>query len=227
MRPHLVAIHGILTRRTSASWPRRLLPLAEQLAPGLSTEAHYYAAGPVPPWNVWVVNPRIARGLAVSIEQRVLRADTAVHIVAHSNGTNIAAALAERLARREIRVESLVLIGSALHSDVRRNGLADLVADGWVRRAWAWCSPDDLAVRRLQSLPGFYGSLGARGFTRGGEPTGLRVEGHQPLGGTWAERKTRFVTRWFDGYSHGEWFAAANEDATCRGMIADMGLAGD
>jgi hypothetical protein len=94
-----------------------------------------------------------------------------------------------------------------------------------VRRAWAWCSPDDLAVRRLQSLPGFYGSLGARGFTRAGEPTGLRVEGHQPLGTTWAERKTRFVTRWFDGYSHGEWFAPENELPTCQGILSDMGLA--
>jgi pimeloyl-ACP methyl ester carboxylesterase len=204
-----------------------MLPLAEQLVPGLSTEAHYYRAGVVPAWNLWVVNPGIARSLATSIEARVHRAETAVHIVAHSNGTNIAVSLASQLARRGIPVESLVLVGSALHSDVVRNGLADLVERAWVKRAWAWCSPDDVVIRRLQSIPGFYGSLGARGFTRGGSPTGLRVEGLQPLGTTWADRKSRFVTRWFDGYSHGEWFDPGNEDATYRGIIADMGLAGD
>lgn len=223
--PHIVAINGIRTPTTEDSWPKRLVPALE--ASHLCTgEAHYYRTGPFAPWNFWVTNPRIAKVLASSIEARMEQIGIhPLHIVAHSNGTNIAVELAYALWKRKIRVETMVLIGSALHSDVSASGLGDLIAGGAVRRAVAYISPDDLVVRRLQAIPGFYGSLGARGFERDGMQTGLQVQGYQPLGLEWGTDKYRYVTRTFDGYGHSDYFAEEHRAATFACVARDLRLA--
>jgi pimeloyl-ACP methyl ester carboxylesterase len=222
--PHVVAINGIRTSTTSSSWPKRLGPYLESRY-YCTTEAHHYYTGPVPAWNLWVTNPRIARVLASSIEDRMEEIGMhTLHLVAHSNGTNIAVALAAALAKRGIRVETMVLIGSALNSDVERNGLAALVASGHLRRAVAYCSPDDLVVRRLQGIPGFYGSLGSRAFEREGKAIGLRVEGYQPLGKEWGTDKHRYVSRLFTGYGHSDYFREDYRAATFCCVAADLGL---
>lgn len=223
--PHVVCINGIRTPTTEDSWPKRLGPYLE--ARYLCTaEAHYYRTGPVPPWNLWVTNPRIARTLASSIESRMEEIGIhPLHLVAHSNGTNIAVSLAKALAVRGIRIETMVLIGSALHSDVERSGLGELIASGEVRRAVAYCSPEDVVVRRLQSVPGFYGSLGARGFERDGSQTGLQVGAFQPLGNEWGTDRHRYVTRWFPGFGHSEYFSEDVRGKTFACVAGDLRLA--
>lgn len=223
--PHIVCINGIRTPTTTASWPKRLGPYLESRY-YCTTEAHHYYTGPVPAWNLWVVNPKIARVLASSIESRMEEIGMhPLHLVAHSNGTNIALALAAALWARKIRVETMILIGSALHSDVEKSGLARLIAEGGVRRAVAYCSADDMVVRRLQDVPGFYGSLGSRGFERGGQPTGLRVDGYQPLGLEWGTDKHRYVTRMFTGYGHSDYFVETYRPATFACVARDLRLA--
>lgn len=223
--PHVVAVNGIRTPTTADSWPKRLRPYLEGRF-RCTVEAHYYRTGPIPPWNLWVTNPKIARVLASSIEARMEEMGLhPLHLVAHSNGTNIALTLAAALAKRGIRVETMVLIGSAVHSDVERNGLVELVAGGHVRRAIAYCSPDDGVVARLQSIPGFYGSLGARGFERDGRATGLRVAAYQPLGDEWGMDRHRYVTRWFPGFGHSEYFEVGDaRKATFACIASDLGL---
>lgn len=130
--PHVVAINGIRTDTDAISWPKRLRPFLESRHV-CTVESHYYRTGPFPPWNLWAVNPRIARVLASSIEARMEEIGIhPLHLVAHSNGTNIALALAKSLAARGIRVNTMVLIGSALDSDVERSGLAALISAGVV-----------------------------------------------------------------------------------------------
>lgn len=222
--PHIVAINGIRTPTTEDSWPKRLVPALEARY-ACSGEAHYYRTGPIAPWNFWVTNPRIAKVLASSIESRM--EEIGIHplsIVAHSNGTNIAVSLAGELWARGIRVETMVLIGSALHSDVDRNGLGKLISQGALRRAVAYISRDDLVVRRLQTIPGFYGSLGATGFERGGSWTGLLVDGYQPLGLEWGTDKHCYVTRTFEGYGHSDYFAEEHRAATFACVARDLRL---
>lgn len=222
--PHVIAINGIRTATTEDSWPKRLIPALEARY-RCTGEAHYYRTGPFAPWNFWVTNPRIARVLASSIESRMEEAGIhPLHIVAHSNGTNIAVAVAKALWARGIRTETMVLIGSALHSDVDRSGLGALISAGALRRAVAYCSGDDMVVRRLQGVPGFYGSLGSRGFERGGEPTGLRVDGYQPLGNEWGTDRHRYVTRWFHGYGHSDYFIPTYRPATFACVARDLRL---
>ena len=222
--PHILAINGIRTPTRLASWPKRLIPYLESRF-RCTGETHLYETGPIPPWNLWVKNPRIAATLGNAIEERMEEIGIhPLHIVAHSNGTNIALSVAKALAARGIRTETMILIGSALHSDVEKNGLDNLVAAGHLRRAVAYCSPDDMIVRRLQSIPGFYGSLGSLGFERAGYSTGLRVAGYQPIGSEWGADRWRFVTRWFPGYGHSEYFAELPRDATFACIARDLAL---
>jgi len=222
--PHIICINGIRTPTAGDSWPKRLGPYLESRY-RCTAESHYYRTGPVAPWNLWAVNPRIARVLASSIESRMEEIGIhPLHLVAHSNGTNIAVSLAKSLASRQIRVDQIILIGSAIHSDVEKSGLSDLVTSGQVRRVFAYCSPDDGVISRLQSVPGFYGSLGARGFDRGGMGLGFRVIAYQPLGIDWGVERHRYVTRWFPGYGHSDYFDLANRGATYECIARDLAL---
>jgi pimeloyl-ACP methyl ester carboxylesterase len=222
--PHIILINGIRTPTDHDSWPKRLGPYLESRY-RCTTEAYYYRTGPIAPWNIWVVNPRIAKVLASSIESRMNEIGIhPLYIVAHSNGTNIAIALAKELARREIRVETLILIGSALHSDTETSGLDALIGAGQVRRTVAYCSPDDLVVRRLQIVPGFYGSLGSRGFERAGKKIGLQVVAYQALGAEWGTDRWRYVTRWFNTFGHSQYFAAESREKTFRCIAQDLQL---
>ena len=221
----ILAIHGILTKITRSSWPATFANFAESHL-AVDVEGHYYSAGPLPPWNMLVKNPRIARGIAARLSDEIKGSLDAVHIVGHSNGTHIAVLVAKYLAKNHgIRVKTLVLIGSVLHSDVDRSGPSDLIRDGWVGQAFAYVSPDDLAVRRLQNIPGFYGSLGSRGFERDANPTGLKVIGYQPLDAAdFGSRKYRYITRTFSGYGHGDYFITGNRIETYQCILRDMGL---
>lgn len=222
--PHIIAINGIRTPAVSDSWPKHFLPYVESRYQ-CSADAYYYRTGAIPPWNLWVANPHVARVLASTIVARMKEARCdSLHIVGHSNGTNIAVNLAQRLRRLGVGVDTLILIASALHSDIGTSGLSELIAGGWVRRAVAYCSPEDSVIAPLQRFPGFYGSLGTKGFERKGQTTGLRVSGDQVLGREWGEDKHRYVTRWFSGFAHGAWFNSENLEKTFHCISQDLGL---
>lgn len=237
---HLSLIHGIRTGLTDPNWTQHCQNFLELRMDQVAIATESYTAGPIPPWNLWVTNPRYARAYAGRIaafhaEHRLQRAEAElmglrlpplrVHLVAHSNGTNIAVGVVQRLAALEIHVETLILIGSALHSDVDASGLAWLIGANKLRKVIAYCGGRDRVVRSLQSIPGFYGSLGTRGLERDGRATGLRVSEYQPLtAGDWGAERHRFVTRWFPDFTHSEWMDAEHRAETFRCLAGDMGL---
>lgn len=224
---HLVTlIHGIRTGLTSRSWPQHLAAYLAPM-PGVSTEAVYYEAGPLPVWNTVFKNPKLARALAGRILTRRDYDPTLRHsIVAHSNGTHIATLLMKELAADGLRTDTAILTGAAIHSEPEKNGLADLVRSNHLGRAIAYSSDGDGVVRHLQKIPGFYGSLGARGFERAGDRCGLWIEGWQPLAArdVFPDGRFRIVTRWFPGFSHGQYFDPAQRRVSMPTIAMDLGL---
>lgn len=222
----IILIHGIRTGRTSLSWPKHFTGYVGGL-PDVTTEAIYYSAGPFSIWNNLVKNPRLAHELASRIETRMLYDHgRQIHIVAHSNGADIAELTMQRLARLGIRTATAILTGAAIHSDVVKSGLDALITEGWLGRAIAYSSPDDGVTRpALEVIPGFYGALGSRGFRRGGQPTGLRVEGYQPIaeGADWGAERHRYVTRWFPEFGHGEYFDEGERLRCFECILSDTG----
>lgn len=226
---HLILlIHGIMTKRTSQSWPKHFTGYTAAL-PGVVTDAIYYETGPFPVWNNVVKNPRLARELVSRIEARHhYDAGQKIHIIAHSNGGVIATHTMRRLAALGIRTETAILTGAAINSDVDRSGLSTLIAAGWLGRAIAYSSPDDAVTRgSLEWVPGFYGALGSKGFRRAGKAIGLQVIGRQPLsqGVEWGSEKHRYITRTFPSWGHGEYFDADQRTLTFECMLGDLGIA--
>lgn len=218
--PHVLAIHGIREGLLDPAWPYALTAHAIKSGVNVHVETEHYRATATPRWNKYVINPKMAKAFAARvIARREVLGKSAVHIVAHSNGTNIAALVAQRLAAVGIHVDTMVLIASALHSDVEKSGLLDLVDEGWVQQCVAYISPDDVVIKHLQSLPGAYGSLGARGFTYGDRQYGERGTGYSP-----ALPMHPFATRHFAGFRHGTWFAPEWSAATYDLVLSDMGF---
>ena len=60
MRTLLVAIHGIMTNQTNASWPDKLDAWMFDRDPEIKVLKKEYRAGPFPRWNCRVKDPRIA-----------------------------------------------------------------------------------------------------------------------------------------------------------------------
>src|SRR5947209_18097788 len=110
MKSLVIAIHGILTRQTDASWPDKFDAWMSQRAPAIKVLKKEYFAGPLPRWNCWVRDPRLARGLVSEIE---LFGDASIWFVAHSNGAVIALLAAKQLIERGHKVAGLILTGAA------------------------------------------------------------------------------------------------------------------
>jgi hypothetical protein len=85
VRAVVVAIHGILTRTTTRSWPDLL---RAYLAHECSVVTRDYSALPIAPLNVFIKNRVHASALASELE--ILPRDLPIHFVAHSNGCDIA-----------------------------------------------------------------------------------------------------------------------------------------
>ena len=209
MRPLVVAIHGILTGQTDASWPDRLV--ADCLSRDVPALKREYVAGPFPHLNVWWKNPRHAEALANEIRlfDGVRSGEWALHFVGHSNGCDIALQTVRMLADLNIRVQSLILTASVTHPDVLSSGVLGLVMSGRLRRAVAYCSDGDLPLRIPTLLKWPYRDLGRKGWLRDGS--------RYQLG-------TSIYTRWFPGYGHGDYFASGNREATFRLFREDMEL---
>lgn len=236
---HITILHGIHEGLTNPGWTNALRNRLELTFPELVTETEKYAATAFPHWNVYVKNPRYAKFHANIIEgfsraytrNRMPDAPPSlkqlhsfrIHLVAHSNGTDIARQTVLRLAKRGLRVETVILVSAAIESDVRKSGLEQLVQEGSLRRVIAYCNDDDPVIYGLQWLPGAYGSLGTRGFQRGKEETGLKVLGFDTIEG-WDASKHRFITRWFHGFNHSGVLSPENYEETFSCFERDIGL---
>jgi len=226
--PLVINIAGIFTGRTDPNWKDRLGYTLERELPNVALLNRHYRAGAFAPKTHWYTNPRAAAELLSRvILYREMFPEGLIYIVSHSNGTNVAVLLAQRLAALGISVEVMAFLGSAVHSDVKKSGVHDLLTSGHLGRAVAYCSPDDpVILPLLQRIPGFWGSLGSKGWTRDGVPTGLLVQGYDPLNnGNWGRDRHRLITRWFPRYGHSQWLKPPDDAATFACLIADLGLA--
>lgn len=203
-RPALVvAIHGILTRTTAPSWPDHL----DAFLRDVKVEKRDYVASPIAPWNVFVKNRRIAHGLADELALHypsLTREPPALHFVAHSNGCDIAMKTVQILAARGIRTETVILTGSVTDPDIERSGIAKLILDEKLGKAFAYCSGRDLPLRLPLKWP--YKNLGV---------TGWQSKGH-------LFDAPRIKTRRFPTFGHGDYFADANRMATFAQIRHDM-----
>lgn len=231
MKPYILIVNiaGIFTGRTRPDWKDRFAWYLDAQGYDVMTVHRDYWAGAFAPKTHWWTNPRVARGLAQHIAEFVRLSGerpVRIHIVAHSNGTNVAVLVARLLRQLGIAVDTLIVIGSALHSDIEKNGVRDLIASGFLERAIAYCSPDDPVVRPLlQRIPGFWGALGSTGWTRDKETTGLRVDGYAPIdNGEWGRARYRFITRWFPKFGHSQWLNPPGDAETFPCVVRDMGL---
>jgi hypothetical protein len=217
MRNLIVLIHGILTRTTDPSWPDRFSAYLHQRVAGhLQVEKRDYFAGPLPIWNHFVRNPRIAKGLAKEIALYVndvrypewpdLNDTWRIYFAAHSNGCPIALRTALELARMGIPTEAMVLTASVTDPDVRRSGVLDMVRSGVLRRAVLYASDSDLPLRLPLKWP--YRDAGRRGWTMAELP--FSAPG--------------VITRRFDGYGHGGYFARENRMHTFAMIRQDFGI---
>lgn len=201
-RAVIAAVHGILTRNTIAQWPDHLRAAFLDCA----VVTREYWAWPFPRLNVFVKNPIHARALAADLE--LVLPTLPLHIVAHSNGCDVAVKTVQLLAAKGIRTETLILTGSVTDPDVHESGIWKLIASGMLGKAFAYISPTDgpLSVPSVLKWP--YKDLGRVGWVR-------RGDSYQDL---------RIRTRIFPG-GHSGYFLPEQRAETFRLMRADMGLA--
>lgn len=223
----LVAIHGILTSQTNRDWVDEFDVFCARKF--LRVEKREYPAGPFPLLNVYWLNPVIARGLVNEIEAyaEAFGPKLKLHFVAHSNGTDIALQTIKKLALRDIDVQTFIAVGSVLESDIRRSGLRDLLAGEHLQRAVAYASRADEAIKWGRWSIG-YGDLGRRGWVVDGDEIPAVRAGadasrvaYRPAGGG------ELITRRFESYGHGDYFAPQNRAATFDLFLRDCGLGGE
>ena len=123
------------------------------------------------PWLNWFGNRRKGKALANQIQ--LFAANLAagglgdpprIDLIGHSNGCCIIVDAVRRLAKRGVRVDTVVLIGAAVNASPERTGLLGLVRSGMLRQAIAWWSPQDGVVGMPAPLRWPYGNLGRTGW---------------------------------------------------------------
>ncbi len=204
--PLVVAIHGILTNTTARSWVDRFDEWAWAQDPAVRVLKKEYWGGPVPAFNVWVRNHNLAKSLTAEILGFARMGACPIHIVAHSNGCDVALKLAHRLSGIGVRLGTMVLVGAACEADVVRSGIFALVSGKGVAQAIAYCSAADEALASRLIWP--YGRLGR---------TGWRIGDAEFIHG-------KIFTRWFTPHAHGEYFEGENAETTFDRAWRDCGL---
>jgi hypothetical protein len=214
MRPLIIAIHGIYTGQTSASWPDKFDGYCERHDLAVSVRKKEYSAGFWSRKNLGWTNPRLARGLeAETLELLTNHAlgtvsDRPIHFLSHSNGTDIALRTIKLLAERNIITDTFIAIGSVLKPDIEKNGIADLLDDGRLRKAVAYCSTRDRAIGFASWFPGPYSGLGVKGWQVGGQ----------------AYESPSVRTHWRNEFGHGTWFEPAHIEQTFKTALHDFGI---
>lgn len=214
-RPLVVLIHGILARQTTPGWPNRLEQWLWKKPTTFECITRRYAAGPLPMWNVFFKNRYLALALANDLEP-FLQDGAELNFVTHSNGADVAVKAMKILAKRGYKTNTAIFVGAAISCDIGRSGLYELHQTGFLKRAFAYCSQTDLALRFRVTWP--YGHLGRVGFRFGGVDDGY-----------WNLHTTRrdeepgngFFTRWFPGGHTGYW-QPENELATFEQILRDL-----
>lgn len=201
----VVAIHGILTGQSDASWPDKFNAWCFHKLPSVSVLKKEYRAGPFPRWNVWIKDPIIARSLANEIREfcvdgcgDVVDKCPEIWFVAHSNGCVISLMTIKRLVKIGIPVAGLIFTGGACSSIVEDNGIWRWVDDGNVGKAVSFSSREDRVVKSKLIWP--YGRLGHTGWQCRLE-SGLLTE--------WV-RSGKAWTEWHPGYGHSGYFKPEN-----------------
>jgi hypothetical protein len=158
MQAIIVAIHGILTGQTHASWPDKLDGWLFRRDPQVKVLKKEYAAGPFPRLNCWLKNPRLAEAAAEEILLLLgSPADPSmapignnhgqsfppIWLIAHSNGAHIALLLTNKLIARGCWIGGLILTGAACEADIARNGILARLRSGQIGMAIACCSAED------------------------------------------------------------------------------------
>lgn len=217
----IIGIHGILAGVTRRDAMLEFSFHARRKRPGAHVLRREYRAGPFPWLNKIWTNPRAAKGIAASAirAMRALKEVERVYLLTHSNGACVGTLVMQRLAGAGIRTEACVMIASALQSDIRENGLSRLVDSGKLGKAVVWHSAGDRVIKPLESLPGPYGSHGARGHFLDGEPVGAFLDS----GDTETEAGP-FVSRDFTPYGHSEYFDGDIEERTFDLVFHDLGI---
>lgn len=211
MTPILVR-HGIKTKRTRSSWIHDYKALTyRKYGPcDINIDTEKYKAGINFLDNHLRINPAQARSMLV--EYRGVSQSFPSHkkacIVAHSNGTNVTLGFLKLAEANGLQFGTVVLIGAAIHSDIEKSGVLSLLRCGTVEKFVAYVSPDDRVIRKLENFPGFYGSLGSKGFHYQGSSIST----------------SSLVTREFTGYAHSEYFTHENIINTTKQINKDFGL---
>jgi surfactin synthase thioesterase subunit len=195
-----------------------------------------YTAGPFPPWNCWVKDPRLARSLVNELElflpqPSTLNPQPSLWFVAHSNGAVIALLTAKRLIARGHKIAGLILTGAACEADLRKNGVLEWCKAGALGKAIAYSSTQDEVLdgdakhSALNSQPSTlnrlraclwgkliwpYGCLGRTGWLLDGKPLS-----------TFNSQISTFHTRWFPG-GHSGYFSPPNIEGTFEQIYQDV-----
>lgn len=246
----VIAVHGILTRQTDASWPDHFDAWMSRRDPEVKVLKKEYAAGPFPRWNCRVKDPRLARGIVAEVALFRRRPEPGgdpvqVWFVAHSNGAVIALLAARRLAAMGWPVAGLLLTGAACDADLFRNGVLEQCLRGKLKAAVAYAAPDDRVLpgdpgavrgfwRKLwQRLRGLllrpYGGLGRTGWRLPGAGRPIwRQEEHAAAGiglltlpFPAGQLGSVVYTRWFRG-GHGTYFTPENRERTFEQIYRDI-----
>ena len=204
-------IHGIRTKATRRIWIQMLriwLYIKYGMALYIITEK--YKAGPFSVRNHLSVNPYQAASLfeECEIALEMFGEGVGLNFVSHSNGTNVTLGALKLLAEQGIPVRNVVLIGSAINSDVERSGILELVNSGAVQKVTCFVSEKDRVVGWLEKIPFFYGSLGAKGFRKNGNPF----------------ETNRIRTIRFEKYGHSDYFESENIDNTFELIDRELDL---
>lgn len=216
----VLAVHGILTGRSWPTWPERLeqaLEADDDHRAVVLTD--HYRAGPFPRINWFHGNPKRAKALTRVLVSWVKAMEDKgnpyrIHLIGHSNGSDLCRRVAIQLGNRGIRVESLLMVSAPSSRSLKRLGLETLYRSRRLNTIGAYAAGRDGVLSkdpsRMRTLPGRfliwmgaalrwpYGNLGKYGF-----------DDHEPverLNGYQHDRTERLFQRYFPAWGHGDFF---------------------
>lgn len=144
MRAVICAIHGINSSNHS-SFVDPFTQYCSVADPDLIVISHEYLEGPLPLWNNWVENEKVAKEVFDKIQ--ATKGHLPIFLVAHSNGTVIALLVAKMLVAIGEFVSGMILIAGAIEPNIEQNGVLDMFQVQKLGFSIAYCSQFDEVVR--------------------------------------------------------------------------------